>query len=136
MFIIRSFHRKKSAEWEYYRHLLKKTSSRGKTPYAAGELVVGVNNPAVFLRKILGLFSMAKRQNSSMQHKVFFHYARFFEQVRSYLLILFQIISEIFSIVSAALIRIIFISESPFFSYSDITFSYCAAIFFCFSIVS
>ena len=31
-------------------------SSRGKTPYAAGELVFGVNNPAVLLRKILGFF--------------------------------------------------------------------------------
>ena len=46
--------------------------SRGKTQQTAGELVFGVNNPAVFLRKILGLFSMAKRQNSSMQSWVFF----------------------------------------------------------------
>ena len=45
---------------------------RGKTPLPAGELVFGVNNPAVLLRKILGLFSMAKRQNSSMQSWVFF----------------------------------------------------------------
>ena len=45
--------------------------SRGKTQQPAGELVFGVNNPAVFLRKILGLFSMAKRQNSSMQSAVF-----------------------------------------------------------------
>ena len=55
-----------------------KTGSRGKTHYAAGELVFGVNNPAVFLRKILGLFSMAKRQNSSMQHNVFSCSARFY----------------------------------------------------------
>ena len=41
--------------------------SRWKARRAAGELVFGVNNPAVFLRKILGLFSMAKRQNFSMQ---------------------------------------------------------------------
>ena len=45
--------------------------SRGKTGQPAGELVFGVNNPAVFLRKILGLFSMAKRQNSSMQAALF-----------------------------------------------------------------
>ena len=45
--------------------------SRGKTGQSAGELVFGVNNPAVFLRKILGLFSMAKRQNSSMQAALF-----------------------------------------------------------------
>jgi hypothetical protein len=49
--------------------------SRGKIHQTAGELVFGVNNPAVFLRKILGLFSMAKRQNSSMQSDVFFHSA-------------------------------------------------------------
>jgi hypothetical protein len=55
--------------------LQKKTGSRGKPPYAAGELVFGVNNPAVFLRKILGLFSMAKRQNSSMQPDMFSHSA-------------------------------------------------------------
>jgi hypothetical protein len=48
---------------------------RGKRPWAAGELVFGVNNPAVFLRKILGLFSMAKRQNSSMQPDMFYHSA-------------------------------------------------------------
>jgi hypothetical protein len=54
-----------------------KTGSRGKIPYAARELVFGVNNPAVFLRKILGLFSMAKRQNSSRQHKIFSHSASF-----------------------------------------------------------
>ena len=48
-------------------------SSRGKMSYAAGELVFGVKNPAFFLRKILGFFSMAKRQNSSMQHKAFSH---------------------------------------------------------------
>ena len=41
--------------------------SRGKADQAAGEPVFCVNNPAVFLRKILGLFSMAKRQNFSMQ---------------------------------------------------------------------
>ena len=43
-----------------------------KQDKAAGELVFGINNPAVFLRKILGLFSMAKRQNSSMQPALFF----------------------------------------------------------------
>jgi hypothetical protein len=48
-----------------------------KTACAAGELVFGVKNPAVFLRKILGFFSMAKRQNSSMQHRLFFHSAFF-----------------------------------------------------------
>ena len=52
--------------------------SRGKPHQAAGELVFGVNNPAVFLRKILGLFSMAKRQNSSMQPDVVFHSAHRF----------------------------------------------------------
>jgi len=36
--------------------------SRGNTRQAAGELVFFENNPAVFLRKILGLFFMAKRQ--------------------------------------------------------------------------
>ena len=41
--------------------------SRGKGHRGVGELVFCVNNPAVFLRKILGLFAMAKRQNSSMQ---------------------------------------------------------------------
>ena len=41
--------------------------SRGKSSWAAGEPVFGVNNPAFFLRKILGLFSMAKRQNFSRQ---------------------------------------------------------------------
>ena len=52
--------------------------SRGKPHRAAGELVFGVNNPAVFLRKILGLFSMAKRQNSSMHPYVVFHSAHLF----------------------------------------------------------
>jgi len=41
--------------------------SRRKPYQAAGEPVFGVNNSAVFLRKILELFSMAKRQNFSMQ---------------------------------------------------------------------
>ena len=58
-----------------------KNGSRVKTPYTAGELVFGVKNPAVFLRKILGFFSMAKRQNSSMQYNVFFHSAIFLLQV-------------------------------------------------------
>jgi hypothetical protein len=48
-----------------------------KTACAAGELVFGVNNPAVFLRKILGLFSMAKRQNSSRHPYAISHSARF-----------------------------------------------------------
>ena len=48
----------------------------------AGEPVFGVNNPAVFLRKILGLFSMAKRQNSSMQPAMFSHSALFFVYIR------------------------------------------------------
>ena len=34
--------------------------SRGTWYQAAGELVFGVKNPTVFLRKILGFFSMAK----------------------------------------------------------------------------
>ena len=49
--------------------------SRGKTDQAAGEPVFCVNNPAVFLRKILRLFSMAKRQNFSMQPGPFSHSA-------------------------------------------------------------
>ena len=52
--------------------------SRGKARQAAGELVFGVNNPAVFLRKILGLFAMAKRQNSSMQPAVLSRSAHYF----------------------------------------------------------
>ena len=55
----------------------KKTGSRGKTHRTAGEPVFGVNNPAVFLRKILGLFSMAKRQNFSRQPYAFSHSACF-----------------------------------------------------------
>ncbi len=49
----------------------------------------------------------------------------------------FHISSEILSISFSASMRIIFIPVSPaVFSYSEITFSYWAAIFFCFSIVS
>ena len=57
----------------------KKKCSRGKKhTESAGELVFGVNNPAVLLRKILGLFSMAKRQNSSMQICMLFPTLHFF----------------------------------------------------------
>ena len=57
----------------------KKKCSRGKKhTESAGELVFGVNNPAVLLRKILGLFSMAKRQNSSMQICMLFPTPHFF----------------------------------------------------------
>ena len=59
------------------RGLHRKNCSRGKLYQAAGELVFCVNNPAVFLRKILGLFSMAKRQNSSMQPDTISHSALF-----------------------------------------------------------
>ena len=47
--------------------------SRGKADQAAGEPVFCVINAAVFLRKILELFSMAKRQNFSMQPAPFPH---------------------------------------------------------------
>ena len=57
--------------------------SRRKSYRTAGEPVFGVNNPAVFLRKILGLFPMAKRQNSSIQHKVYSDYAHFFVLFRN-----------------------------------------------------
>ena len=49
--------------------------SRGKGHRGVGELVFFDNNPAVFLRKILGLFSMAKRQNSSRHPYALFHSA-------------------------------------------------------------
>ena len=58
--------------------------SRGKTYRAAGELVFFVNNPAVFLRKILGLFAMAKRQNSSMQPDMFSHSAHFYVKIKDF----------------------------------------------------
>ena len=56
--------------------------SRRKRYQAARELVFGVNNPAVFLRKILGLFSMAKRQNSSRQPDIFFRSALKYHKLR------------------------------------------------------
>ena len=49
------------------RKIKHKKAKNGKAYRAAGEPVFGVNNPAVFLRKILRLFSMAKRQNFSRQ---------------------------------------------------------------------
>ncbi len=69
--------------------------SRGKTHQAARELVFGVNNPAVFLRKILGLFSMAKRQNSSRQPDVFSHSALKYHNHRVYLFLLTNSLNKI-----------------------------------------
>ena len=69
--------------------------SRGKWYQAAGELVFGVKNPAVFLRKILGFFSMAKRQNSSMQPDIIFHSVHKIHRIYYYFHFFIDIIKDI-----------------------------------------